>query len=252
MWKDYRWWTVFVIIAAVALAVLVPYIIVYIFIGPVFYYFFLMKKVRARFMKDFARINGFGYREQLPVSSVRGNIFSFGHSKKIIHAVIGRYKNKNIRLFKYQARTGYGRNQQTHPFTVFEVFFEKVEFPSIILQPKRRWWEGFRVNLRKGTKEIKLEEEFKKRLSLFCAEGYEIETLQVFTPQNLRFLKEKKTRFSIEAAGDRLYIYERGFVSTQEKLSELYEVAQLIIDSLGPLFKRLSNDFEALHRYYKR
>ena len=249
VWKDYRNWTIFIILAAFAASFFLSPLF---FISLILYYIFLRRKVHKKFMMDFAAINGFDYKEKLSLDSVRGNIFNFGHSKTISHAISGNHNNQNIRLFNYQARTGHGRNQRTYFFTVFEIFFEKNDFPSIILKAKRRWTDTFQPALKKDTKEIKIEDEFRESFNLFCADGYEIEALQVFTPQTLSFLKEKKLRFSVEMINNRLYIYKTGLVSTQEKLHELYEVAKFIINSLGPLLNRLNNDFEVLHKYYKK
>ena len=269
-WKDYRNWTVFIIV--ISLMFLIPFFtsffndfseittffessffsLYFFIIIFVIYHSFLNGKARRKFMMEFAAINELDYKEELPPGSFRGSIFDFGHSQKVSHVISGNYNNQNIRLFNYQTKTGYGRYQRIHYFTIFELFFEKVEFPLIVLQTKRRWSDIFRFAFKKNIKEIKLESEFEKNFILFCTEGYAIEALQIFKPETLRLLKEKGLKFNIEMTDNRLYIYESALISTRNQLYELYEIAQTVIDSLGPLLNRLSNDFEVLHKYYKK
>jgi len=254
-WKDYKNWTIFIVILSLMVFALFFYhfyFLYFIFIIFAIYYSFLYRKAHRKFMMEFAAMNKFDYKEQLPPGSFKGSIFDFGHSQRVDHVVSGNYNNQNIRLFNYQTRTGHGRYQRTYNFTVFEIFFEKVEFPLIILQTKRRWSDIFRFAFKKNIKEIKLEGEFKENFRLFCTEGYAIEVLQIFRPETLRLLKEKGLKFNIEMTADRLYIYESDLIAAKKQLHELYEIGQTIIVSLGPLLNRLSNDFKVLHKYYKK
>lgn len=252
IWKKYKNWTIFLTVSFFLIIFSFPFYIVYVPVVFLIYYIYLRGKVHKEFMVEFALMNGFDYKEKIPIDSVKGSIFNFGNSKTIKHAITGNYNDKKIRLFNYQTTTGSGRSQKIHFFTVFEIFFEKIEFPSIFLQAKKRWFDRIKFFLKKNITEIKLENELNKYFSLFCTEGYEIEALQVFTREALLFLKEKELKFSVEMISDRLYVYDEGLIFTRKQLYELYGVVQFVIDSLGPLLKRLGNDFEVLHKYYNK
>lgn len=252
MWGRYRVWTIIILFFPLIIVIFIPYLFPILIPLLILYYSFIRSRAHKSFMMDFARINSFNYQENLPLESVKGHIFSFGHSKKIRHAISCKHNGKNIRIFNYEARTGGGKYQQTHFFTVFEIFFEKIQFPPIVLKVKRRWIDSLQTDFDKRVSRVSLEDEFRKNFSLFCAEGYAIEALQIFKPETLRLLEEKGLNFSIEMIDDRIYVYDRILVSTKKHIFDLYEVAQTVIDSMGPLLSRLSNDFEALHGYYRR
>jgi hypothetical protein len=130
---------------------------------------------------------------------------------------------------------------------VTEIFFEQVQFPHILLQSRTMAKYG---SSDKNIKTIELEEEFEKFYRLHAAQGYEIEIFQIFTPEALRFLKEKGMHFSIEFAENRLYVYDDKTIVNKKQLFEMYEVTRQIFDSIGPLLNRLHDDFATLHPYY--
>ncbi len=246
LWRKYLWLTI-VLIAFVLLAVyfsppVIPVVIV-------FYLAFVFIRARELFFQYFAENKGFQYNRSLSVNEVRGKLFSLGHSRKIRHVVSGKYNDYRIRFFHYQYMTGGGKHQRAHRFTVFEVFFEKINFPHIILQPRSMWMYYLAL---KGDKRISLEPEFQKSFRLFSKDGYQIETLQIFKPEILRFLKEKSSNFAIEMINDRLYIYDDISVFNKKQLLEMLAVFYKIIDVVSPVSLRLGRDFQVLHDYYRK
>lgn len=227
-----------------------------IFMPPVvliFSWFWYAKMiVFEEFMKQFAKSKKLSYTRILPLDSVSGRLFENGHSKIIKNAVSGIYESHPMRIFNYQYTIGAGRSSQTLFFTIFEIQFEKTIFPHILLQSKSML--NFNVmNKLNNTKdsEISLSNQAKENFRLYTTSGYEIETLQIFTEETLELLRQKSSKFSIEFAENRMYIYDDLFISKKSSLLELYEIAQLIFDSIGPLLNRLHDDFAVLHPYYK-
>ncbi len=248
-WTEYRAPTIIIIIIALLLLPLVFVSFNFLVIIIAFFSIYLGSihaKVHKRFMSEFAKDNGFKYTENIPLSFVKGKFFKFGHSQRISHVVSGDYKEHSMRLFNFRATTGHGRNSRSHFFTVFEVFFKKTQFPHILLQSRKM------RKYSKGGNRISLEDEFKKDFQLFCIDGYEIEVLQIFTPEILRFIKDKKLKFSVEFIEDRMYVYDNIRISKREHLLELFKLVGETLESVGPLLNRLHNDFEVLHKYYNR
>ncbi len=214
---------------------------------PTLYGFYLYPKAHKMFMIDFAKINNFNYQEKIFLNEVNGVLFTKGHSNIISNVITGNYKNNKIRLFNYKTSVGYERYQKNYHFTVFEVFFEKINFPYIVLNKKSLTnWS------KKNAVKINLEEEFAKNYSLFCDKGYEIETLQVFNPNLLRIFNDKKLNFNIEFSPDRIYFYKNFYIRKKDQLNEFYEALQLILNSINPLIDRVKKDFDYLHKYYKK
>ncbi len=204
------------------------------------------------FMKQFALHNNLDYLSTIPLSEVTGNLFKEGRSKRIEHVLSGTYNNQKTRLFYYRYTVGHGKHSTTFRLTVLEIFFEKTDFPHILLKPARGRFFGRRGKREKGEIKINLEEEFKNDYDLFVKEGYGVEAMQIFTPEFLRLLKEENFSFSIEFKANRMYVYSNFTRQSKEQLQEIYEVAHGILDRIGPLLNRLENDFRSLHPYFKK
>ena len=245
--KKYLSASIGVILLSILIIIIHPFLPI---IALAVYYFYIQNKVLAEFMKQFAAANNLEYQKNLPLSSIRGDFFKIGHSQGISNALSGIYQNHPTKLFSYRFTTGGGKNQSVHLFTIFEVTFEKTIFPRILLQSQtmRRFGE---FTFGSKEKEISLEENFKPSYRLFADPGYEVETLQIFTPEVLEFLKTQAPDFTVEFAEDRMYLYDDRQISNRAQLSEFYLVAKKMLDTLGPLLNRLHDDFAALHPYYK-
>jgi hypothetical protein len=187
------------------------------------------------------------------MDSLRGRLMRAGASNfQFAHNCIsGTYKNHPMRLFNYQFSSG-GENNSTFPFTVMETTFEKTIFPYILLQSKTMYkYENHEIFSKTKNIRIKLENDFEENFNLFTTAGYEVEVLQIFTREILQFLKDKGSKFSIEFAENRMYIYINRYILKRSELAEMYQIAQKIFDLIGPLLNRLHDDFSALHPYYK-
>ncbi len=266
-WKDYKGRSIAVIIGSIALSIffismedfvltllIPPNIFIAIILSPILgaiiYFNRLSKKAKALFMQEFAERNQLSYKPSIQVDDVVGNLFKVGHSRKITHVLTGSYHGQKARFFYYTYSLGRGRHRRTYRFTITEVFFEKTEFPHILLQA------GLIAGRygKRGENEIKigLEEEFEKSFDLFARDGYGVEVMQIFSKDFLRFLKEKGSNFSIELKENRIYIYDDVFVKQKKQLQELFEVIGNLFGRIGPLLNRLDNDFAVLHKHYKK
>ncbi len=258
-WEDYRQISIAVIIGAIALSMFFISIVffdpIFLLVGGVLAYFgFLSNKAQGLFMKEFANRNDLSYEPSIPVDDVTGNLFKFGNSKKITHVLTGSYRDQKARLFYYTYSALHGKNRKNYRFTVIEIFFEKTDFPYILLQAKKGRGMIARRHGKKGENErrIRLEEEFDKNYNLFARDGYGVEVMQIFNEDFLRFLQEENSNFSIELKGNRIYIYDDVLVKKKNQLRELFEVTGKLFERIGPLLNRLENDFAALHGYYKK
>ena len=198
-------------------------------------------------MKGFAAQNGMVYAEHGALEDCRGRLYEIGHSRGVTNTIVGNWNNYPIKLFNYSYTTSSGKSQQRHAFTVLEISFAKIEFPYIFLQAKNMW--GFFAGAFGQGVEIPLQN---KNFHLSAAKGYEIEALQIFSDQLLEYLAHNAPNFSIEFAENRINIYDDKTLSNKKDLLQLLDAGKHIIDSSGALISRLSDDFAALHPYYKK
>jgi len=212
------------------------------------YLFYIHSLAKEWFMKKFAAANGMSYQKHAPLSSVNGRSFEKGSPVKMHHVISGEYKDHSVRLFKYESATKRGRYKFKYRFTTFEIVFKEVTFPFILLQSKKS--AGF-LRLGRNEKEVFLESPFNEQFRLFVTKKYEIEALQIFTPDFLKLLQEKIFDFSIEFSEKRVYIYTRDYLNNKSELQELIDIGHKIFDSTGLLLNRLHSDFRSLHQYYR-
>lgn len=252
MWHEYRrmsWIVGLILIGLIFISAMITTPFFLIFIVALFYISYIKGKARGLFMKNFAEVNGLEYERDASLDSISGKLFDMGYSKKINHVVRGSFDGHPIRLFSYCYTLGSDKHKKTYYFTVWEITFEKTEFPHILLQAKsmRKF-----ARSESGEEEINLEGEFADKFRLFASRGYGTEVLQIFTPEVLSMLCDKASNFSIEFAGKSMYIYDDVFVNNNDKLKEIYEVARSLFDSTGLLINRLHDDFADMHHYYRK
>jgi hypothetical protein len=201
-------------------------------------------------MQKFAEDRGFMFFETVSIDEVSGKLFSKGTDKKIKNIIKGLYDTNEFRIFNYSYRIGTGKNSTTYMFTVCDVEIKNTQFPHILLSSKTM--EKYSMlsffDTTKVTK-IKLENDLDNFFTLHCSEGYEIEALQIFTPELLDTLKKSGHAYSIEFSENNIYFYDDLILRKEPELDLLYLTMKNVIDHAGPLLHRLHDDFDALHQY---
>ncbi len=218
-----------------------------------FYFTYFNWRAKKIFFADFTNKNNLIYQSSGSLSEVVGNLFKVGHTKTINNVITGRFGNKKAKFFHYKYSIGHGRYRRDFHFTVLEVFFDKINFPHMLLQSKKRrsfWGEGRYGKRGRNERSVALEDEFSQHYNLFFHDGYGVEATQIFSEDFLRFLKEQKSFFNIELKEDRLYIYDSTTVRSKRDFKELFGVTGRVINKIAPVLKRLDRDFAALNEAY--
>ncbi len=86
---------------------------------------------------------------------------------------------------------------------------------------------------------ISLEGDFNKYFTLKITKNYQIEALEIFTPDVMAELIDKAKNFSLEIINNNVFIYANHLIGTKEELLEIYELAGYFTKKLGPLFARM-------------
>ena len=214
---------------------------------PFFGYSFARAKVQHEFMQQFAAANGYTYTAKVPFAGLDGLLFQIGYAKTVVDLVSGTFQNNPISLFTYSYTTGAGKSQQTHNSTVYELQFD-IKLPDMLIESAgHTFGSSLFMGYSGGKKEmIKLEGDFNKYFSLSVPRGYEIEALEIFTPDVMAELIDHAKKLSLEIVNGHLFIYDNGVVSTKQALYDLYGVAQYFVEKLAPLLARMKPSMDAM------
>lgn len=243
--KKLIWRTSFFLVLSILFLFLFPPLSILIFIS---YTFYRRNRIHKEFMSNFAKKNNFTFVETLNIKDFRSDLFKWGHSNYVYNGVFGTYSERPIKIFNYRFKTGSGKNQSTHYFTVCEISMDEISFPKIHLRSKNMWgWWPI-----KSAKKMSLEPEYEKYFSISCEEDYEIEVLQIFTKEFLDYLIQNASNFSMEFYSGKIYIYDDLIISNKDELDNLYEVVRQVLERSSKLIGRLKGDFEAMHNSYRR
>jgi UPF0716 family protein affecting phage T7 exclusion len=220
-----------------------------VFFIPFAAWMYVRNKISHTFMQQFARANNFSYTETGSLVGLDGVLFQRGNGRKMTDVVSGRYRDNPVRIFYYEFSTGSGKDRKHHPYTVCEIEYAG-QLPSISVD-KVGFWDMNEFTTR-GQKKLQFHNEFDKHFELYVQTDYEIEALQIFTPEVLEVLMDKAKSFEFGFQGRHLYIYTQGSISTRKRLQDLHALMQYIVETLSPRIVRLHDDVEAMHRMYAK
>jgi hypothetical protein len=204
----------------------------------IIFYIYVQKNVQRLFMQQFAQANGYTYQDSADISDKSGYIFNIGHSRLIQNYVSGTYQNCPIDLFDYQYTIGGGKNSETIRKTVFEINFN-LPLPHITLKNHEL------MDLSWNLEKVKLEGDFADKFDLFVQKGFEIEALEIFTPDLMSKI-EDNWRFKLEFIQTKLYLYAAGTVTRKTDLQNFYDAVKYLITKLDPLIAKMQSSIVAI------
>ncbi|OGZ57691.1 MAG: hypothetical protein A3G60_00885 [Candidatus Ryanbacteria bacterium RIFCSPLOWO2_12_FULL_47_9c] len=219
------------------------------FIIPIFAWMYVRSRMSHIFMQQFARANNFTYAYSGSLVGLDGALFEKGNGRKLTDVVSGAYKDNPIRIFYYEFSTGSGKNRQHYPYTICEIEY-KGALPSVSVE-EAGFWDANEF-LTHGQKKLQLHNEFDKHFTLYVQSDYEIEALEIFTPEVAEALIRKAKSFEFGFHGCHLYIYSCGKISTRKRLEELRDLMRYIVETLSPRIVRLHDDVSAMHEVYAK
>lgn len=212
-------------------------------------YALLWRKSVGDFLKHFASDIGYNYQDYGDISSVDGTIFDFGHSQDISRIVSGKYFGQDTRLFIFSTTIGSGKNRRTKMYSSLEISFDAM-LPNILLNNKKSWLLSIEFPI-DNEKKLELEGDFRKYFSLYVTKEYELEALQIFTPEIMQMFIEKADGLSLEIYKDKVYLYYPKEITKKEQLMSIYGLAKEVITRLGSKFSLMKDDVEDMSKYAK-
>lgn len=209
-------------------------------------YAYLVKFIRHEFMRQFARANGFSFSLKGTLDDLDGSLFQIGHSNSVSDVVSGNFRDIPMSLLTYTYVTGQGRSSQTHNFTVFK-FHLDVNMPDILLENRNHQFGELFFNRLSGDKApLSLEGNFNDHFNLSVQKEYEIEALQILTPDIMVDIEEKCQALSLEIVNNHIFLYKDSLVDTKKDLYSLFDCAKYFIEKLAPILSRMKPGLEAM------
>lgn len=212
-------------------------------------YGYVQNRILQQFMRQFAAANGFSYTADGSMDGLDGTIFSIGHGQAISNVVCGTYRRCPMQLFDYRYTTGSGKNTHTHLFTVFRLDFDIV-MPNITLENRGSFFGESVLGGGIGKEVLTLEGDFGDYFTLAVPKDYEIEALQVLTPDVMAELMEKGRDFSMEIVGGHLFLYAKKTITTKRELLAFYDLARYFAETLVPRFAQMRSGIAAMNESF--
>ncbi|MBP6888744.1 MAG: UbiA prenyltransferase family protein [Candidatus Pacebacteria bacterium] len=225
------------------------------FIAPAAYfsfYFYTKEYLKTRkFMREYAKSRNLQYTGTLDIDSLTGRLFMRSR-RKVEHVLVGEYSGFLITLFYYSYSVKEGKHTRVYPFTVSEITVGTTKFPHLLLlnnnMEKYQFGDYFGDD-----KDVKVGlGGDDSRYTLYTTNNYELEALQICTPEFVELLRNGQVIESVECAENKVYIYTDTRLTTKEELDVLYNTTTALIEKFGPFLIRLKDDYDSLHEVFKK
>ncbi len=205
-----RFW----IVAAISVLAALYFINIWFLLPILFYFMITVNKVRDSFWKQFAETNSWTYIGNTDASGESGVMFKQGSGVGVLeHLIAGSVDGRAMRLFQYQFSVKRGKDRESFFYTVFSFKF-KGSFPDVYLNNKHN---AYSISV---GEEIPLPVEFEKQFSLSAPKEYEVEALEIFTPEVLAKLLDGGFTHDVEFIGQEMHLFVDGYIDSLAKLKE--------------------------------
>jgi hypothetical protein len=206
--------------------------------------FWVYNKTRHEFYRQFAAANNMSYLQSGAVSGLAGALFNLGHGRTSEDIIGGSYDGNNFTMFTYRYTIGSGKSQQTYNCTVAQIDYPSI-LPPILLVVDNQYFGGI-VPLFSGWQKIKPEGNFDKTFDLYSKKEFEIEALQIFTPDVMQNLLTDFRQFNLEFNDNILYVFCAHTITTKVELQKMYEFMRYLITKIEPVAIRMKSSLQAM------
>ena len=193
-----------------------------------------MKRVREKFWRQFAEKKRWNYIGEKDVSDEKALMLNEGHNTVITNLIEGGMTGRGFRMFEFKFTVGHGKHKRDYHYTAFGFKF-KGRFPHLYLNS---FSNGYNV-FGKGT-HIDLGFPFESKFRLYSPEEYEIEALQVFTPDVLEYLLDEDWPYDVELVGQELLIFRYGLINSVDDLEARFEQAVGLVRHLDSVLDNMN------------
>ncbi len=214
------------------LSIILPWCLIVVWIMGIY------GKIRKAFWQQLAFKYGCVYMEAKDFIKEKALLFGIGHSKHISNGIAGRYNDIPFEIFEYNYTVGTGKHKTTYSLTVFEIKF-KGSFPHLYLNYKNDSQTNS-PSFFSALANLSLPTEFESLFKLYAPKEYEIETLQIFTPDIFAHLIDVGWNHDMEFVDGELIIYRKAKFTNFADLDKEFTKIKKFVDILYPLLTRMS------------
>ena len=207
-------------------------------------------KMSKAFLRQFAARVGYSYQDTAELGNRAGFPFNIGHDNSLEDFISGQYQGFPVNLFIYSYETGSEKEKVEHIYTVFEITYN-LTLPHLFLKKKHENFGESIFGFFKNEKQISLEGDFDKYFTLLAPQGFQLEALQIFTPDFMLKMRDQWKGYNLEFVGNRIYIYRDCRIDRKKELHNMYDLVQHLITAIGPVFTRMQKSVLATVAYYK-
>ncbi len=245
-------WLLIAIILAVLFALVIPPLMIFPLFAMLVVYGVIRQKAEDAFFEQFALANNFSFQKKGLPLDFNGSLCFVGHSQIGRDLVSGEFQDIPFALLNYQYTVGSGKNSHTYIYTAFRLDFPS-SLPPIFLKPKYCYFGGSMFgNISDEAKQkLNLEGNFNDYFDLWTKHDYEIETLQLFTPDFMQKIQDTWNKFSIEFKDNQIYVYHGHMITKDEELESMYQLIQYLVNKITLFAKAVKGDIEAMNAEYK-
>ncbi len=249
--KSWRPIVTLILVLCVISVVLIP-LAIFIFIFYLTIYHATQASLAGlKFLRQYASSRNLQFGDNLTSDMVTGRLLQKMDSTHKSLFMFSNHKNFLIKLF-YFSCTAENNKKITYNFTISEITIKNGVFPYILLQ-KNGSIKHQNLNYFGVDKDIEVTiGSHDTTHTLYTTSKYEIEALQICTPEFIELIKSSYLPLSVEFAENHVYIYTQSHLETEKDLDELYRVTHAVIDNFGDFLVRMKDDYEALHEVYTK
>lgn len=188
----------------------------------------VISETRQNFWKTIANKKGWVYKEMSNIAEEEALFLNAGDSGSISNVVIGDSNGLPVRVFESKSVTGSGKNKKICHFSCF-AFKLAGNFPHLYLAHTGNM-DSFISN---SKYEINLPGDLGRQFSLYAPKEYEIEALQLFTPDLLLKLSEVNLPHDIELVDHEILIFINGLVNSYDQFESDMEIAHKVANMIS-------------------
>lgn len=224
----------------------------FLILAPIILFFgfqaYVHNKILSIFMRQFAAANHYQYQQDETLDGLNGFAFDIGHSRKATNVVSGQYQGHPLKLFHYNYTIGYGKHSHTYYLTVFKLTLD-VRLTDLFLRSKRLDFGKSLTLTFKNEQQIHLEGNFDQFFTLLAPKGFQIEALQIFSPDFMLKMRDEWQDFSLEFIGNDIYLYCENIIDKKDKLYKMYDLARHLLEAMKPALAKMQKGLLATSPY---
>ena len=192
------------------------------------------KKLETAFWKEIAEQYGYTYVHK-PYFQESALTFQEGRGRATGHGLMGTVLDRPFRFFQNRYTVREGKHARTHTYCVSEIVFAG-SFPHIYLNnTHNRNLSNLKTFF---LPRIPLPAALEDKFNLHGPKGYEIEVLEIFTPDLLLHVLDVDWEHDLELVEQKLYIFREKALRTKQELDDEMARLRKLLDILAPKLNR--------------